>query len=238
MAHDPVVESYGPELGIILEEATRRNIELIEASAQNDLNRVRALLAKGALATHVQNKHGTWGAFSSRSALHAAIKAKPALAHEDAEWVALLEVLLEAKADVNAMRKDYDWRGCGVSTTAFDMVLPSAMQNVHLLEMFLNAGASANTRSEQNVHSMNTDGRSVHFVLHTAIRGHNLEIVRAFLDAGADVDAVHSEHFDNERGFSRHLEETGLHIACAYGDLAMCALLLARGADVPGAEGA
>lgn len=79
---------------------------------------------------------------------------------------------------------------------------------------------------------MRTDGSSEHYVLHTAIQGGNLEITRALLDASAQVDAVASEHFNNERGYNRHTEETALHQSCAKGDLAMCALLLARGADV------
>lgn len=127
-----------------------------------------------------------------------------------------------------------DWRGCGSTKTAFEMVLPAAMKDVELLELFLRFGGDPNTKSEQNVHSMRTDGRAIQYVLHKAVRNGNLEISRALLDAGAKVDSVASEHFSNERGFDRHMDETALHHACGghQPDVAMCALLLARGADV------
>jgi len=112
------------------------------------------------------------------------------------------------------------------------MVLPQAMEDVKVLEAFLDAGANANTKSERNVHSMRTDGCSIHYVLHTAVQGGDLEIARALLDAGAEVDAIASDFFHNERGHNEHKEETPLHQACARGDLAMVALLLARGANI------
>jgi ankyrin repeat protein len=112
------------------------------------------------------------------------------------------------------------------------MVLPQAMKDVKVLETFLDAGANANTRSVRDRHSMRTDGRSVRYVLHTAVCGDDLEITRTLLDAGAEVDAVKSDVFHNERGFNEHKEETALHLACDNGNLAMVALLLARGANV------
>lgn len=140
--------------------------------------------------------------------------------------------MIDAKADVNAKRCDYDWRGCGSTTSAFEMALPAAFGDVKLLELFLAGGADPNTKSVRDRHSMRTDGRSEHYVLHKAVKAGDLEIARALLDAGADIDAVASDIFDNERGFNQNTQETALHIACARQDLAMCALLLARGANV------
>mmetsp|Transcript_63245 Transcript_63245/g.142239 ORF Transcript_63245/g.142239 Transcript_63245/m.142239 type:complete len:225 (-) Transcript_63245:76-750(-) len=79
---------------------------------------------------------------------------------------------------------------------------------------------------------MRTDGQAVSYVLHSAVQRGDLEVARALLDAGAEVDALSTSHFDNERGYNEHTEETALHQACDKGDLAMVSLLLARGADV------
>merc|ERR1719491_555507 len=78
---------------------------------------------------------------------------------------------------------------------------------------------------------MRTDGQASHYVLHSAVKGGNLAVARVLLDAVADVDAEESERFNNERGYNRRMKQTSFHIACAKGDLAMVALLLARGAD-------
>jgi len=144
----------------------------------------------------------------------------------------VVESLLVANADVNAMRCSKDWRGCGSDASAFEMILPPAMKDAALLRKFLAAGANANTRAVRHVHSMRTDGQSVSFVLHQAARCGNIEVVRAFLQAGAQVDAVASEHFVNERGHNRHMEETSLHVACKRGDFATAALLIEHGADL------
>lgn len=213
------------------------NMELIEAAKSLDVQRVESLLASGASAAFVHDPPGTWGSCSTKSALHVAISSGYREKWDQA-WP-VIQMLIAAKADVNAKRREYDWRGCGSTQSAFEMVLPQAMKDVQVLESFLDAGADANTKSERNVHSMRTDGRSIHYVLHTAVEGRDLEIARALLDAGAEVDAIASQRFDNERGYHEHKEETALHQACQAcvqgsppGHLAMVALLLARGANV------
>jgi ankyrin repeat protein len=145
---------------------------------------------------------------------------------------AVVNLLIQARADVNAVRSESDWRGCGSSHTAFEMALSFAMQDAAMLEQFLAAGANPNTKSIRNVSSMRTDGRAVEYILHKGVHAKSLDVVRALLNARADVDAVAQEHMENERGFHRHMEQTALHIACMRGDLAIAALLLARGAEV------
>lgn len=212
------------------------DMALIEASGNLNSERVAELVAAGASAAFVHDPPGTWGSCDRKTALHRAIMSCPRdLAGDDTKmqnWTAVVECLLNAKADVNAIRSSSDWRGCGSSSTAFEMILPTAMKDAALLRMFLSAGADANTKSVRNVHSMRTDGSSTHFVLHTAVRARSLDVVQTLLDAGAQVDAVSSERFHNERGFNRHVEETSLHIACQNGDLSTATLLIARGADV------
>merc|ERR1712224_852831 len=111
---------------------------------------------------------------------------------------------------------------------------PSAMEDPELLDVFLSAGADPNTKKVHDVHSMRTDGSSVEFVLHRCVTNGNLEVARALLDNGADVNAIAKEEFYNERGYNRHTEETVLHRVCRSSNpsLAMCALLVARGADL------
>lgn len=206
------------------------NMQLISAAEQLDLKTVQDLLAAGASAAFEHYRSGVWGACSRKSALHVAISSGRGQKWDQA-WP-IVESLIAANADVNALRSEYDWRGCGSDASAFEMVLPEAMKNAHVLETFLQAGANANTKSVRNVHSMRTDGRSIRYIIHQAVQGGDLEVVRALLDAGAEVDAVASDKFNNERGYNQHNEEMALHIACRKGDLAMIALLIARGANV------
>jgi len=209
------------------------NMELLEAAEILSLPRVQSLIEAGASAAFVHDPPDNAAAVaakSTKSALHVAISSGRGDKWEQA-WP-IVESLIAAKADVNAPRHEYDWRGCGASLSAFEMVLPHAMKDVKVLETFLNAGANANTESVRHRHSMRTDGTEKHSALHTAVHGGDLEIARALLDAGAAVDAVASDISHNERGHHQHKEETALHQACARGDLAMVALLLARGASV------
>jgi len=208
------------------------DLALIQAAKDLDADRVGALLSAGASAAFVHDPPGTWGAQDRKTALHMAISSRVQKDAAAGSWKAVIESLIAAKADVNAMRASSDWRGCGSSASAFEMILPSALQDASLLKTFLDAGANPNTKSVRNVHSMRTDGCSQSYVLHQAVAKGNMEVARTFLDAGAEVDAVASEHFQNERGFNRHMDETSLHIACRRGDVAMAALLLERGAGI------
>jgi len=210
------------------------NMELMEAAAACDLTYVKQLLESGANAAFIHDPQGVWGSCSKKGPLHLALRKMPS--EDDVEqtktWFDVLHSLVEARADVNAESAEYDWRGCGSTKTAFELALPHAMKNPELLELFLAHGADANSKTVRNTQSMRTDGSSTHYALHTAVAGGNLEIARVLLDAGAHVDAKSSEIFHNERGHNRHMEETAFHRACRAGDLVMCALLLARGADI------
>lgn len=207
-------------------EESNPNMDLIQAASELDLERVKALLDGGADARFVDEPPGTWGSSDSKSALHAALE------NRKGDSTEVVFALLDAKADVNAQRKCYDWRGCGTTSSAFEMALPAAMKDVRLLERLLAAGADPNTTKVREQHSMRTDGRVVKSVLHDAVESKNLELVRALLDAGAKVDEPNTEWVENERGYNQDMEETPLHAAVRAGDVAMAALLIAHGADV------
>merc|ERR1712136_689608 len=176
------------------------------------------------------------GSRDRRSALHCALKSRS----ESGEvWFSVVEALVNANADVNASMASYDWRGCGREQTAFDMVLTRALQDSRLLEMFLTAGADANTKSVREVHSMRTDGTSTSYVLHKAVAGEDLEVARALLDAGADVNSVASDVYHNERGFNQHTEETAFHVAIGIKNTDIMTVLVCSGAnrDLPKVRG-
>lgn len=201
-------------------------MDLIQAASELDLDRVNELLAAGADARFLHDPPGTWGSQDSKTALHAAIE------NRKGDWTAVVLALLDAGADVNAKRCRVDWRGCGSTSSAFEMALAFAMKDVHLLERLLAVGGDPNTTSNREVHSMRTDGQTEVSVLHNAVETKSLELARALLDAGASVDAWHTEVMHNERGFNEDLAQTSLHIAIRAEDVAMAALLIARGADV------
>ncbi|CAK9077842.1 unnamed protein product [Durusdinium trenchii] len=147
-------------------------------------------------------------------------------------WTSVARSLIEAKADVNAVSEEFDWRGCGHAESAFDLAIPFVVQDIAFLELFLGHGADPNTVRLHEVHSMRTDGRSQVPILHEAVKAGQIAAVRTLLEHGAWVDAFSHQEFFNERGFNRHTEETALHLACDAGDLPMCALLLSKGAQV------
>ena len=190
------------------------NKSLLEAASMLNLEAIQKLLASGADATHIDDPDGVWGSKSKKGPLHLALRARPFKSDEAASsyqqqlnhWKAVVRTLIDAKADVSVQSEEYDWRGCGHTCSAFDLVIPYAIQDTHFLELFLNAGADPNTRSIHDVHSMRTDGRSDVPTLHTAVDGGNLLAVKALLDRGADADAWSLEQFFNERGFNRHTE--------------------------------
>lgn len=209
------------------------DLALIKAAAALDLNLVKTLLSTGASAKFVHDPPGTWGATDRKSALHVAIQGlrnpEPAAVES---WKGVIATLLEANADVNAKRSYCDWRGCGSSSTAFEMILPHAMKDAKLMQDFLEAGADPNTVSISSVHSMRSDGGSRHAVIHTATHSGNHQVLRTLLDAKADANVAATERISNERGYDRDKSETCLHIACLKGDVKGAALLLAHGADV------
>lgn len=212
------------------------NMALIEAAGKLDLDSIKTLLAAGASAAFVHDPPGTWGSCDSKSALHVAIQCRargqgPPSSELD-PWKSVIATLLEAKADVNAQRRQSDWRGCGSSSTAFEMVLPAAMQDAALLQVLLAAGANPNTESQRSVHSMRSDGGSRHCVLHTAVDSGNHDVIKTLLDAKADANDSRTEKISNERGYNRDMSETSLHIACKRGDVKTSALLLVHGADI------
>lgn len=132
--------------------------ELITAAHAADFGKVSELLARGADAKYVDDPEGIWGSCDRKSALHMALS-HPAVVHADAKKVVL--ALLAAGADVNALRKNYDWRGCGHSNTAFEMLLGSGSAlgaDPAILEAFLMAGADPNSKTVQSVHSMRLTG--------------------------------------------------------------------------------
>lgn len=218
---------------------TDLNMAVIKAAEELSLEKIKTLLAAGASAAFVHDPEGTWGSCDAKSALHVAIQCKPRaksgceVSSGDMDhWKVVIEALLEAKADVNAQRRQSDWRGCGSSSTAFEMVLPAAMQDAALLKAFLAAGANPNTASQRSVHSMRSDGGSRHCVLHTAVSSGNFDVVRTLLEARADSNERSTEMISNERGHNRDTSETSLHIACKSGDVKTCALLIEHRADL------
>ncbi|CAK0896218.1 unnamed protein product [Prorocentrum cordatum] len=222
------------------------NMELMKAADACDVDRVKELLASGAKASFIHDPPGTWGSCSTRGPLHAVLLARPrsprdgggAEAGEHGRrlgaWRGAVQALVEAKADVNAQQREYDWRGCGSTSTAFELALPFLMQDPELLKLFLANGADANAKQVRHIHSMRTDAKFSEHVLHKCVAGRNLEVARELLDNGADVNAIARKCANNERGHNQRKEETPLHRACdsSTPDLAMCALLIARGADL------
>jgi len=211
------------------QEARDVNALLIEAASKLDASRVQALLAEGADVAFVQSADGI-----SRTALHAAIEARTkAKSAQDAPgWHTTLRSLLEAKADVNARCEQRDWKGAQSSTTAFEMVMPLAMEDVVVLQAFLAAGADPNAKLVQDINITNGKGQSTQHILHVAARRGKFEAARALLVAGANVDAEATEHLDYEQGYNKRTVETSLHLACRTRNLSLVALLLARSADV------
>merc|ERR1711988_58676 len=203
--------------------------ELITAAGAADYDKVSKLLAQGADAKYVSDPPGTWGSCDTKSALHMALS-YGAVSQPEAKKVVL--GLVAAGANVNAQRRNYDWRGCGSSSTAFEMLLGSKLgSDPAILEAFLTAGADPNSKNVRNTHSMRTDGQTVLFPLHTAVRSGNTNVAGVLLRAGADVTARYTERYNNERGFNSNTSKTPLHIAIDCNSLDLVMLLLAEGAD-------
>mmetsp|Transcript_23665 Transcript_23665/g.54663 ORF Transcript_23665/g.54663 Transcript_23665/m.54663 type:complete len:609 (-) Transcript_23665:165-1991(-) len=211
------------------QEARDVNALLIEAASKLDAAKVQALLAEGADATYIQSAEGV-----TRTALHAAIEARTkAKSAQDAPgWHTTLKSLLEAKADVNADYGQRDWKGAQTHTSAFEMAMPLAIEDVVVLQAFLTAGADPNAKLVEDINVPNGKGRSTQNILHVAARRGKFEAARALLIAGADPDAVATLHIDHEQGLNKRTSETSLHLACHCRNLHLVALLLAKSADV------
>eukprot|EP00927_Polykrikos_kofoidii_P034537 TRINITY_DN2928_c0_g2_i1.p1 TRINITY_DN2928_c0_g2~~TRINITY_DN2928_c0_g2_i1.p1 ORF type:complete len:457 (+),score=90.59 TRINITY_DN2928_c0_g2_i1:102-1373(+) len=218
-------------VGVVTEKESMQddlNLALIKAAEQADVERVKILLNAGASAAFVHDPPGTWGSADTKSALHEALNIRNA----EENRRAVIELLLNAKADVNAERRKSDWRGCGSTKTAFEMLRVNNPSDEELFEVFLASGANPNAVSRRNVASMRSDGYSTNFLLHDAVKANSERIVHALLCSRAVVDAVAEEKIENERGYNRDKEETALHVAIGCGHLGMVKLLLANGANV------
>ncbi len=172
------------------------------------------LCDQGASAKYVKKENGVWGARSSNTAIHCALK------HQNIE---MTQFLLERGAQAGALLEDYDWRGCGSSRTAFERA--SKLGEDYVL-LFLKHGADPNLESRSDTHSMRTDGSSSWRLLHRAVEQGSETLVDALLKAGADITLRQTEKYDNERGYNRDNSHNALHIACRRNHLAIAARLL------------
>jgi len=204
------------------------NEQLLAAASRADLEAVEALLARGADAKYVDDPPGVWGSCDKKSALHMALECV-----DDPRAKGVILALVAAGASVNAVRAKSDWRGCGHSESAFDMLLASSLgMDPVVLEAFLDAGADPNKARRRDVHSMRTDGSTISFPLHTAVQRASANVVGVLLRSGADPNAKRTERYHNERGFNKDSSSTSLHLAIRRGAVDLVLLLLAEGADV------
>mmetsp|Transcript_13049 Transcript_13049/g.26114 ORF Transcript_13049/g.26114 Transcript_13049/m.26114 type:complete len:384 (+) Transcript_13049:206-1357(+) len=204
--------------------------KLLQAASELDLSKIEDLIREGASVKYIDDPEGVWGSCNKRTALHNALSA---MSKGSQNAVAVVMMLLKAGADVNAERAEYDWRGCGRTETAFEMLLRCRClgKNPGLLEAFLEHGADPNSKQVSHQHSMRTDGMTSSTPLHTAVRRKDINSAGVLLRAGANVDHPYICRSNNERGYNQDLEETPLHIAVQTGSLEMLLLLLAEGAD-------
>ena len=211
-------------------------MQLIVAAGEADLDRVTELLAAGADAKDVDDPPGEWGTQDVKSALHMALQKAGRDVHGGNDAVKqIVLALLAAGADPNANRSQYDWRGCGHSESAFDMLLKSRLgTDPAVLEACISAGADPNKRRVVSQHSMRTDGQTVSVPLHTAVRLADANVVGVLLRGGADPNAAYTENYANERGFHQQKTLTPLHIAISRKALDLVILLLSEGADPNG----
>merc|ERR1719160_1364305 len=116
----------------ITEAEEALGMELMEACKKCDLEKARELIStKGASAAFVNNREGVWGSREKESVLHAALSSRTPGDDKNKyrDWVSLIRLLVENKADVNEKQENYDWRGCGSTNSAFEMMLPFAMED-------------------------------------------------------------------------------------------------------------
>jgi ankyrin repeat protein len=191
---------------------------LMKAAEQGDAQLVEDLLTRGQ------------GTDERDSALHAAVRT----GHKE-----VVELLLSQGANVDALRwgdftplffavtaggdfnalsrfKTFPLFPGSVQLTGTKHSSVAPERYIDIIELLVKHGADINFRDKQHG-----------FVpLHYAIFGGNVEIVKALLDRGAQVDpAIQSPRLSN-----RYIAP--LHLAAYYGDLTICELLVQRGADV------
>jgi len=205
------------------------NMKLIAMAKETNLGEVQKLLANGASAKFVDDPPGVWGSQNVMTALHMALSNARSKTDDSKE---IVMALIAAGADPNQKRSQYDWRGCGHSESAFDMLLQSALaSDPAVLEAFLAAGADPNKRQVISRHSMRTDGETISVPLHTAVRRADANVVGVLLRAGADPNIACTERYSNERGFNQQSSRSPLHLAIDSKKLDLVLLLLAEGAD-------
>jgi len=218
-----------PEVAEQPPDVAALNMKLISAANEANLGEVQKLLESGASAKYVDDPPGVWGSEDVKTALHMALGSAGKNA-DDAKQIVL--ALIAAGADPNQKRSKYDWRGCGYSESAFDMLLQSRLGNdPAILEAFLAAGADPNKRQVISRHSMRTDGQTVSVPLHSAVRRADANLVGVLLRAGADPNTAYTESYSNERGFDQKSSLSPLHLAIDQQKLDPVLLLLAEGAD-------
>eukprot|EP00567_Pseudictyota_dubia_P009620 CAMPEP_0197446338 /NCGR_PEP_ID=MMETSP1175-20131217/11307_1 /TAXON_ID=1003142 /ORGANISM="Triceratium dubium, Strain CCMP147" /LENGTH=396 /DNA_ID=CAMNT_0042977435 /DNA_START=42 /DNA_END=1232 /DNA_ORIENTATION=+ len=229
-------------LGCEEQEGTTPRRILINAAGDLDISKIQRLL-DGATSEEerrdllaVERNEGTWGACHHQAALHAAIRGlnrrDSATDEKRRRWIEVLELLLRNGADANDVYSDYDWRGCGKSESAFQMILErGGSRDARLLKLFLESGgADPNLEQTSSVHTRRVDSIMSHTPLHTVVSyGEAIDCAIELIRAGADVNACRTE-----RGFMAKLllSETPLHIAARNGSVEWCSLLLSKGADV------
>ncbi|KAH3762845.1 hypothetical protein Pelo_5293 [Pelomyxa schiedti] len=219
--------SDGDEEGGSDEGAGSRGVdeELLAASRKCDVGKMKSLLNDmGANAAFESFKEGTWGARTRVSPIHLAIKAWNSPSRVEA-----ITLLLEHGAKVNAKYEDYDWRGCGVEETAFQMI--QGTDNADLQILFLKHGADPNIPHLRDAHTMRYDGQRMEYPIHEAVISGNVAFLNALLDAGAKVDSLFVDSGQSEYGPRTNTMQTALFLACANNNLPMAQTLLERGAN-------
>ena len=215
------------------------NGNLIEACRKQDLHLVKKLLSDGAQADFVYDKEGTWGAREKYSPIHCAILGLPisATIKQQEDWKELIQTLLKNGTNPNETKVDQDWRGCCSENTAIELWFSRMpLPDVDLLSSFLESGLDPNLSQSQTIATMRTDGFIQTCLLHNVAKLGLVDCAIALLNAGAEVDIRGTESTHNERGHAEEKSETALHVATVHGQLEICILLLAKGADINAIE--
>eukprot|EP00298_Acanthocystis_sp_HF-20_P008031 c17428_g1_i2.p1 GENE.c17428_g1_i2~~c17428_g1_i2.p1 ORF type:complete len:369 (+),score=115.36 c17428_g1_i2:48-1154(+) len=214
--------------------ATGKEEQLILAVKELDLSKVSTLLNEGADAKFVFAPEGVWGSSKVESILHIALNTK----HDKSNrlnWIGIVKLLLEGGADPNLEQENYDWRGCGSSSTPFLMV-SGISDGDEVFDLLLKHGASPNCPIKRETHSMRTDATYTTYPLIGAVANENLYRLNSLLENGANVNAPQTNKMSNERGPGEDLSQTALFIACAAkpnkNQLKIILTLLDYGADV------